>query len=76
MDTQKAQRNALFAVEFATAAILFGVAVWQMSPDFRRQVAMRGYRLVSRTAKHQADTLSRVATAADTAYWRCVNVTA
>lgn len=75
MNNEEVRRNVLFAVEITTALILLSIAASSISADVRRQIMMRGYRIIARSAKRGANKLSHVATAADTAYWRCTNVT-
>ena len=71
MEKKEIERDLLFALEFATAAISLYIA-WQiLARDVAfRELRMRYFRGVSRTATKVADRASIMALNANTAYWQ------
>lgn len=71
MEKKEIERDLLFALEFATAAISLYIA-WQiLARDVAfRELRMRYFRGVSRTATKVADRASVMALNANTAYWQ------
>ena len=68
------ERDILFAAEFASALLGLYIA-WRMfrDEDSFKELRMRYFRSVSRTAKKVADGASVIAAQADTAYWATTN---
>ena len=68
------ERDILFAAEFASALLGLYIA-WKMfrDEDSFKELRMRYFRTVSRTAKKVADGAYVIAAEADTAYWATTN---